>query len=87
MMPALIAKREKITTTKIKKNNIKIKYSNNKENSINFRKDNDNNKLINEIRNNEKLLEKIKYLQLWWKTIYHIIKIYGNSRVIHGNSC
>ena len=36
--------------------------------------------LINDIKGNNKLLERIKYLQLWWKTIFHIIKIQKHLR-------
>ena len=35
----------------------------------------DNIDLINDIKGNNILLERIKYLQLWWKTIFRIIKI------------
>ena len=31
--------------------------------------------IINKIKENKKLLDKISYLQLWWKTIFQIIKI------------
>ena len=31
--------------------------------------------IINNIQNNNRLLERISYLQLWWKTIFQIIKI------------
>ena len=74
-------KKEKITTTGIVKNNIRTKSSDtNKKNNIKINLDNNSIKLVNEIRNNEKLLGKIKYLQLWWKTIYNIIKIQKNIR-------
>lgn len=64
--------KEKIPPKKIKLSNANPKFKkNDKTNNINI----DNLQLINDIRNDEKLLEKIKYLQLWWKTIYHIIKV------------
>ena len=64
--------KEKVAINKTKFNNSNIKFKKTeKSNNTSI----DNIHLINDIRNNEKLLNKIKYLQLWWKTIYHIIKI------------
>ena len=56
---------------KVFKTNQLNNKSNNKDIFINL----DTMELINEIISDEKLLSKIQYLQLWWKTIFHIIKI------------
>ena len=58
-------------------NDSKLKMKNSKFN-VNKKENNIKSKtldLINDIKKNDILLEKIKYLQLWWKTIFHIIKI------------
>jgi hypothetical protein len=57
----------KISRTK-KNNNLTDSKSVNKEK-------NKTDEIINLIQNNNYLYEKISYLQLWWKTIYQIIKI------------
>ena len=67
-----------------KDHDIKVKDKLNKTNLNNniFNKNNKINRnnvvnldVINEIKNNEKFIERIKYIQLWWKTIFQIIKI------------
>lgn len=57
----------KISRSK-KNNNLTASKSVNKEK-------NKTDDIINLIQNNSYLYEKISYLQLWWKTIYQIIKI------------
>ena len=54
----------------------RIKKNNNLTASKSINKDkNKTEDIINLIQNNSYLYEKISYLQLWWKTIYQIIKI------------
>ena len=68
----VINKKDKVKSNKVKlfKPNIKFNIDY-KTNIIKY----DISTLINDIQKNEKLLERIKYLQLWWKTIFQIIKI------------
>ena len=62
---------------KIKDKSKKTNFDNNIFNKINKinRSNVVNIDFINEIKNNEKFIERIKYLQLWWKTIFQIIKM------------
>lgn len=57
----------KISRTKKNKNLTDSKSVNKEKNNVDD--------IINLIQNNNYLYEKISYLQLWWKTIYQIIKI------------
>ena len=72
MKKNVINKKDKVKSNKVKlfKPNIKFNIDY-KTNIIKY----DISTLINDIQKNEKLLERIKYLQLWWKTIFQIIKI------------
>ena len=72
---------KEIISKKIKIKNLKK----NKTTNLEFDDLNKNNNIINnsrvnfdfinEIKNSEKIIERIKYLQLWWKTIFQMIKI------------
>ena len=57
---------------KPKIDNGKSKQTKNKDTS---NTNNINENLVKNIKDNPKLIEKISYMQLWWKTIFQIIKI------------
>ena len=60
---------------KVKLNKTNLEYDDvNKNNNI-INNSRVNFDFINEIKNSEKIIERIKYLQLWWKTIFQMIKI------------
>ena len=67
----ILTKKEKINNTKKINNKKNLKFNKDKDN----KKNRSNIELINIIKSDVKLFEKIKYVQLWWKTIYHVIKI------------
>ena len=60
--------KEKLNKTNLNNNIFNKNNRTNRSSAVNI-------DFINEIKNNEKFIERIKYLQLWWKTIFQIIKI------------